>query len=48
MPKKSFTRGRKQEFEVLMMYLWLHEIDNDDDNYWEEYATRVVPAIDIK
>ena len=43
MPKKSFTRGRKQEFEILMMYFWLHEFDGDDE-YWEEYLQKVLPA----
>jgi hypothetical protein len=44
MPKKSFTRGRKQEFEILMMYFWLHEFDGDDD-YWQEYLGKVLPTI---
>lgn len=43
MPKKSFTKGRKQEFEILMMYFWLHEIVGDDDGYWQEYLTKVLP-----
>ena len=41
MPKKSFTKGRKQEFEILFMYCWLHEIDSDDD-YWQEYLDKVL------
>lgn len=41
MPKKSFTKGRKQEFEILFMYYWLHEIDSDDD-YWQEYLDKVL------
>jgi hypothetical protein len=44
MPKKSFTRGRKQEFEILMMYFWIHEFDGDD-GYWQEYLQRVIPAV---
>ena len=44
MPKKSFTRGKKQEFEILMMYFWLHEFDGDDD-YWQEYLGKVLPTI---
>jgi len=44
MPKKSFTRGRKQEFEILMMYFWIHEFDGDD-GYWEEYLGKVLPAM---
>jgi len=42
MPKKSFTRGRKQEFEILMMYFWINEFDGDDE-YWEEYLQKVLP-----
>jgi hypothetical protein len=44
MPKKSFTRGRKQEFEILMMYFWLHEIVGDQE-YWQVYLGKVLPAI---
>jgi hypothetical protein len=45
MPKKSFTRGRKQYFEILMMYFWLHEIVGDEGDYWQEYLNKVLPAI---
>ncbi|MFC1912174.1 hypothetical protein ACFLXG_03365 [Chloroflexota bacterium] len=44
MPKKSFTRGRKQEFEILMMYFWLHEIVGDDEDYWQQYLNKVLPS----
>ena len=44
-PKKSFTRGRKQEFEVLMMYYWLHSIIGDDEGYWQEYLEKVLPSL---
>lgn len=27
MPRKAFTKGRKQEFEILMMYHWLHSLE---------------------
>lgn len=36
MPKKTFIRGRKQEFEILLMYCWLHEVHTDED-YWNTY-----------
>lgn len=36
MPKKSFTRNRKQHFETLLLYCWLHYWENDED-YWNEY-----------
>lgn len=35
--KKPFIKGHKKQMEILMMYLWTHNIDGDDDNYWEEY-----------
>jgi len=41
MPKTPFTRGRKQEFEILMMHYWLHDYEGDDDGYWEDYCKRV-------
>jgi hypothetical protein len=45
MPKKSFTRGRKQYFEILMMNYWLHDIVGDEGDYWQEYQTKVLSAI---
>ncbi|OBW61876.1 hypothetical protein [Dehalococcoides mccartyi] len=42
MPKKSFSRGRKQEFEILMMYFWLHDIVGDDEDYWQQYLNKVL------
>lgn len=41
MPKKAFTKGKKQEFEILLMYYWLHDIVGDDDNYWDEYLNKI-------
>lgn len=41
MPKKTFTKGKKQEFEILLMYYWLHDIYGDDD-YWQEYLDKVL------
>lgn len=40
LPKKSFIKGRKQDLEILMMYLWLHTIDGDEE-YWNEYKIKV-------
>lgn len=45
MPKKSFIKGRKQEFEILLMYYWLHDMVGDEDNYWQVYLEKVLPAI---
>lgn len=43
-PKKSFIKGRKQELEILLLYYWLHDMDGDD-NYWQEYLDKVLPAL---
>lgn len=40
LPKKKFIKGKKQELEIVLMYCWLHDID-DDDEYWEEYIQKV-------
>jgi hypothetical protein len=45
MPKKPYTRGRKQEFEILMMYYWLHSMVGDDEGYWNEYLEKVLPSL---
>ncbi|WP_312522433.1 hypothetical protein [Anaerospora sp.] len=42
MPKKPFTKGRKQEFEMLMMYFWLHSLEGDEGNYWDEYLNSIL------
>lgn len=39
MPKKSYTKGRKQEFEILMMHWW---IAGQDDDYWQEYLQKTI------
>jgi hypothetical protein len=44
MPKKEFTVGKKQEFEVLFMYFWTHNILLDEE-YWEEYSSKVIPTL---
>lgn len=41
---KSFIKGRKQELELLIMYYWLHSIENDEE-YWVEYTSRVIPML---
>ena len=33
MPKKSYTKGKKQELEVLMMYFWLHDFVGSEEDY---------------
>jgi hypothetical protein len=45
MPKKSFTKGRKQEFEILMMHYWLHSLEGDEYGYWQEYLEKVLPSL---
>ncbi|RTQ87114.1 hypothetical protein [Lysinibacillus telephonicus] len=34
---KPFMKGKKQYLELLMMHTWLHSIESDDGNYWDEY-----------
>lgn len=41
MPKKTFVKGKKQEFEILFMYYWLHDITSDDD-YWQKYLNTIL------
>lgn len=38
--KKPFIKGRKQFLEIIMMYIWLHNIWGDEENYWEEYQDK--------
>lgn len=44
MPKKPYTKGKKQEFEILMMYYWLHSLEGETD-YWQEYLDKVLPSL---
>ena len=41
MPKKSFTKGRKQEFEAVLLYYWLHG-PTSDSAYWNTYVETVL------
>ncbi|WP_342743424.1 hypothetical protein [Domibacillus antri] len=43
---RPFMRKKKQMLEVLLMYVWLHSIDSDKDNYWEEYCSKVIKSKD--
>ena len=40
MPKKHFLNRKKQYFEAILLYVWLHNIEGED-GYWEEYCARV-------
>ncbi len=42
MPKKTFVKGRKQEFEILMMYYWLNDFESDDEGYWGAYLNKAI------
>jgi len=42
LPKKAFIRGKKQLFEIIFMYDWLHSIVGDEENYWQEYMEKVI------
>ena len=46
MPKKAFIRGKKQEFEIIMMYYWLNNIEGDKDEYWQEYLEKILPDLE--
>ncbi|HBJ2614739.1 TPA: hypothetical protein LA742_003239 [Clostridium botulinum] len=48
MPKKAYTKGRKQEFEILMMHYWLHRLEGDDDGYWGRYLEKTIPSLGRK
>lgn len=37
---KPFIKGKKQYLEIIMMYIWLHEIW-DDEEYWNEYIKKL-------
>jgi len=40
---KPFISGKKQNLEMLLMYCWLHDIVGDEEGYWQEYISRVLP-----
>ncbi|MCG5254785.1 MULTISPECIES: hypothetical protein [Brevibacillus] len=37
---KPFIKGKKQYLEIIMMYFWLHQIEGDEENYWQEYMSK--------
>ena len=41
MPKKQFMHRKKQWLEAVLMYCWLHDVDADDPEYWDEYCERI-------
>lgn len=41
MTKKSFIKGRKRDFEAVLMYCWLH-CEISDEEYWETYSKNVL------
>lgn len=45
MPKKDFIKGHKQDLEILMMYYWLHDMEGDDEGYWQEYLENILSNI---
>ena len=44
MPKKKFIKGKKQEFEILLLYCWLHRIETNED-YWDTYLRTILPRL---
>ena len=43
--KKPFIKGKKQYLEILFMYIWLHGVWGDEENYWEEYLKKTVNSL---
>ena len=41
MPKKPFVKGKKQEIECTLMYVYCNEWSNQEQ-YWEEYSEKMV------
>lgn len=39
---KPFLKGKKQYLEILLMYYWLNQIDDTDEDYWSEYIKKVL------
>lgn len=39
---KPFMKRKKQLLEIMLMYVLLHSIWGDDDNYWKEYCNKVI------
>ncbi|WP_317956387.1 hypothetical protein [Paenibacillus chitinolyticus] len=37
---KPYIKGKKQYLEIIMMYFWIHQIEGDEDNYWQEYLEK--------
>lgn len=42
---KPFLKGKKQYLEIIMMYYWLHEIEGDEEDYWQEYLGKYLESI---
>ena len=40
-PKKTFVKGKKQEIECTLMYVYCNEWSNQEQ-YWEEYSVKMV------
>ena len=38
LPKKQFIKGKKQDLEAVMMYIWLFELVGRDEDFWPEYC----------
>lgn len=41
MPKKTFTNGKKQFFETVLLYCYILNCDDSDEEYWQEYLEMV-------
>lgn len=43
--KRPFIKGKKQYLEIIMMYIWLHSIWGDEENYWDEYFSKAMDSL---
>lgn len=39
---KPFLKGKKQYLEILLMYFWIKDISGDEEDYWDEYISKVI------
>ena len=40
MPEKDFTKGKKQEFDAVLLYWWTQILDRDNVT-WDEYRAQL-------
>ena len=43
--RKIIYKRKKAEIEILFMYYWLHDMEGDEEGYWQQYLETVLPAL---